>query len=264
LDISQTVWQEADAANNTAAPDGAPEGMAPSGVNDTIRADRGAIKRWYNQTIPLLTGGSTTAYTLSYSVTPTALADGMTHLVQFNAICGASPTLNVGALGAKPLHIYAAGAWSVVPAGVITTDMVARVSYNLAAGAYRIISRSQPLPSPITNSLASSVAIGSSFVDGPTIAQGSVGIWLATGTVTVGGNSAGNYNAKLYDGTTIIASTSLYIPAAGVFSSMALSGIATSPAGNLRIAVNTDAVSASMLSSTGNINACTISAVRVG
>ena len=51
MDISQSVWTEADNSNNTPAPDGAPEGMFPSGVNDTIRADRGAIKRWYNQTI---------------------------------------------------------------------------------------------------------------------------------------------------------------------------------------------------------------------
>ena len=60
-DLGAGNWNESDSGNNTAAPDGAPEGMAASGVNDVIRADRGAIKRWYNQTIPLLTGGSSTA-----------------------------------------------------------------------------------------------------------------------------------------------------------------------------------------------------------
>jgi hypothetical protein len=126
MDISQNVWNETDASNNTAAPDGAPEGMATAGVNDVIRADRGAIKRWYNQTIPKLTGGTSTAFTLTYGVAPTALAHGMTHLVQFNQACGASPTLNVNGLGAIPLHKYAAGAWGVLAANNVTTDTIAR------------------------------------------------------------------------------------------------------------------------------------------
>jgi microcystin-dependent protein len=139
MDISQSVWAEADASNSTPAPDGAPEGMAPSGVNDTIRADRGAIKRWYNQTIPLLTAGTSTAYTLAYSVAPTALADGQTHLVQLNAANGVAATLNVNALGAKPLHYYAAGDWRVIPSGLLGANQIARVAYNAAAGTYRLI-----------------------------------------------------------------------------------------------------------------------------
>lgn len=139
MDISQSVWNEADNSNSTPAPDGALEGMAPSGVNDTIRADRGAIERWYNQTIPLLTGGTSTAYTLTYSVAPTALADGMIHLVQFNAANGLAPTLNVNALGAKPLHYYAAGDWRLIPTGLLGANQVARVAYNASAGAYRLI-----------------------------------------------------------------------------------------------------------------------------
>jgi hypothetical protein len=139
LDISQSVWTELDASNSTAAPDGAPEGMAPSGVNDTIRADRGAIKRWYNRTIPLVTGGSSTAYTLSYSVAPTALADGDTHLVQFNAINGAAPTLNVNSLGAKPLHFWSTGGWGAWPANMVAIDQIVPVTYNSAAGTYRAI-----------------------------------------------------------------------------------------------------------------------------
>jgi hypothetical protein len=139
LDISQTVWNESDSGNSTPAPDGAPEGMFPSGVNDTIRADRGAIKRWYNRTIPLVTGGSSTAFTLTYSVTPTALADGDTHLVQFNAINGAAPTLNVNGLGAKPLHFWSSGGWGAWPAFMVAIDQIVRVTYNAAAGTYRAI-----------------------------------------------------------------------------------------------------------------------------
>ena len=42
-DIEANNWNEADSSNTTAAPDGAPEGMAPSGVNDVIRAIMGAV-----------------------------------------------------------------------------------------------------------------------------------------------------------------------------------------------------------------------------
>ena len=134
MDISQSVWNESDANNNSAAPDGAPEGMAASGVNDVIRADRGAIKRWYNQTIPMVTAGSSTAYTLSYSVAPTTLAAGMTHLVQFNAANGLAPTLNVNALGAKPLQYYAAGDWRVIPTGLLEPTRLRAWLTTAAAG----------------------------------------------------------------------------------------------------------------------------------
>ncbi len=139
MDISQTNWTEADASNSTSAPDGWPEGMQPSGVNDSGRGMMGAIKRWYNQMIPLVTGGTSTAYTLSYAVTPTALADGQTHLVQFNAVNGAAATLNVNALGAKPLHFYSGGAWGACPANMFAIDQIVRVAYNAAAGTYRCL-----------------------------------------------------------------------------------------------------------------------------
>lgn len=136
-DISNSVWDETDANNTTAAPDGAPEGMAPSGVNNVLRAHQGAIKRWYDWTIPKTTAGTSTAYTLSYTVAPGALVDGMTHLVQFNAVNGAAATLNVNTLGAKPLHFYCGGSWGICPANMFGVDQVVEVTYNSAAGTYR-------------------------------------------------------------------------------------------------------------------------------
>ena len=116
MDISAANWSEDDNANTAAAPDGAPEGMAPSGVNNVLRAHQGALKRFYNWTNPKITGGSGTAFTLSYAVAPGALVDGMTHLVQFHAINGNGATLNVNNLGATPLHYHAAGAWRIAAA----------------------------------------------------------------------------------------------------------------------------------------------------
>lgn len=139
MDIANAVWAETDANNNTASPDGAPEGMAPSGLNDTIRADRGAIKRWYDQTIPKVTAGSSTAYTLAYDVAPGSAADGMTHVIRFHTTNGAAPTLNVNGLGAKPLFAYIAGTWMAAPEGAFTTDYIARIAYDSSSGNYRIL-----------------------------------------------------------------------------------------------------------------------------
>ena len=139
MDIGASNWSETDASNNTPAPDGAPEGMFPSGVNDTLRAVMGATKRWYDWSIPKITGGTSTAYTLAYSVAPGALLDGMVHVVQFNAANGNAPTLNVNSLGAIPLHYYSAGAWRAVPAALFDTDTISRVAYNASVGAYRLL-----------------------------------------------------------------------------------------------------------------------------
>src|ERR1044072_5146663 len=113
--------------------------MAPSGINNVLRAHQGALKRYLNQNIPKTTGGSSTAFTLSYSTAPGALVDGMTHLVQFNAANGLAPTLNVNSLGATPLHYYSAGAWRVIPTGLIDANETWRVAYNSSAGAYRLL-----------------------------------------------------------------------------------------------------------------------------
>ena len=138
-DIEANNWNEADSSNTTAAPDGAPEGMAPSGVNDVIRAIMGAVKRSLNRSNPRLTAGTGTAYTLSYGVPPGALVDGMSHLVEFHTTNGAGATLNVNLMGAIPLHYYAAGAWRVAPSGLLGANQIARVTYNAAAGTYRLM-----------------------------------------------------------------------------------------------------------------------------
>ena len=140
-DISASTWSATDASNTTAAPDGAPEGMAPSGVNNTMRAIMGGTKRWYEWSIPKQTAGTSTAYTLSYSVAPAALVDGMTHLVEFDQANGAAATLNINSLGAKPLHYYSAGAWRVIPASLFAANTIVHVCYNSSAGTYRIIGR---------------------------------------------------------------------------------------------------------------------------
>ena len=139
MDISAANWNETDDNNSVAAPDGAPEGMLPSGLNNTVRAVMGAMKRWFNWSIPKITGGTATAYTLTYGVSPGALVDGMTHLVQFHAANGTSATLNVNALGAIPLYYHSSAIWRPAVPGLFDADEIFRVAYHAGSATYRIL-----------------------------------------------------------------------------------------------------------------------------
>jgi hypothetical protein len=91
---------------------------------------------------------------------------------------------------------------------------------------------------PLTNFIAGNVALNnvSNFFDGPIIAQGTVGTWSVSGTVSlVDTGSAATFNAKLWDNTTVIASGRCTTGGAGQYCDIALSGYITSPAANLRI-----------------------------
>jgi len=46
-----STWSITAASNNSAPPDGAPEGMAPSSLNDTMREFMAAIARYYREGI---------------------------------------------------------------------------------------------------------------------------------------------------------------------------------------------------------------------
>lgn len=193
-DIEASNWNEADSSNTTAAPDGAPEGMAPSGVNDVLRAIMGAIKRWLNRSNPKLTTGTSTAYVISYGVAPGALVDGMTHLVEFHTANGAGATLNVNLLGAIPLYYYAAGAWRQAPTGLLGANQVARVAYNSAAGAYRLVdirNRTGEL-APFAGSTAPE---GSLLCYGQAVSRTDyVGLYTAIGTTYGTGDGSTTFN----------------------------------------------------------------------
>jgi hypothetical protein len=77
------------------------------------------------------------------------------------------------------------------------------------------------------------------YFDGPSCAQGTTGTWLAIGQVVcVDTSSAASFNAKLWDGTTIIASGSTTTGGANFRGQIFLSGFITSPAANIKISVS--------------------------
>lgn len=147
------------------------------------------------------------------------------------------------------------------------TDAVNRLAMLIA-----LIPRPfSPAPSPtlskFSNSLSGAVALSNiaNFFDGPSIAQGAIGTWFASGTVTLVDTAAGaRFNAKLWDGTTVIASSGESSGGANFAASISLSGYLASPAGNLRIsAQDASATTGSMLASVAGNTASTISAFRI-
>lgn len=121
--------------------------------------------------------------------------------------------------------------------------------------------------SKLTNSLSGNVALNntSNYFDGPSVAQGSTGTWLAIGTVTVTDTfGAANIDAKLWDGTTVIGSTRVSISTVNYFVTISLSGYITSPAGNIRISCKDNASNSGLIvfNATGNSKDSTLTVIR--
>ena len=105
----------------------------------------------------------------------------------------------------------------------------------------------------------------SNYFDGPSVAQGTTGTWFASGTVTlVDTGGATLIYGKLWDGTTLIASGKVTVPAAGNIVTMSLSGCLSSPAGNIRISCLDNLTTGKILfNGSGNSKDSTISAYRI-
>lgn len=139
-DIPNSTWNETDASNTAPVPNGAPEGWFPSDVNNVYRMGMGATKRfWDHLNVTETTGGTTTAYTLTYAVAPQQLWAGELFSFILDQTCGAAPTLNVNALGAKSLRRWNGSAWVALAAGEIVADQVLIVYYNSTDTTYDIV-----------------------------------------------------------------------------------------------------------------------------
>src|SRR5262245_39681893 len=104
------IYKWSKTAVNNAAADATinwAEGMAPSAVNDSARAEMAAVARWRDDISgKLATGGTSTAYTLTTNSVFDSLANMSGALICFipHTTSGVSPTLNVDGLGAKAIN----------------------------------------------------------------------------------------------------------------------------------------------------------------
>ena len=121
-------WNVAAASNNGTPPDGAPEGMAPSAVNDVIRENMAVLARWLGDTNGALTAtGTADAQLLAPNRTVTAYARGDVYAFRPVADNTGACTLNVSSLGAKSIKTPIG---TDPLAGALDTSSVATVIYD--------------------------------------------------------------------------------------------------------------------------------------
>jgi hypothetical protein len=121
-------WDVAAGNNNDTAPDGFPENMNYSDVNNAAREVMAVLARWYGDTNgSLVSGGSSNAYTLTPNRTYSAYAVGMDFTFEANHSNTAAATLNVSTLGAKAIKNPDGTA---VASGAIKSGGIYRVIYD--------------------------------------------------------------------------------------------------------------------------------------
>jgi hypothetical protein len=226
------------------------------GVTHTAAMARAALK----------TGGfltsvaGTNTVTATAAVAPAAYTAGDSYiLIPANTNTGAT-TLNLNSLGAKNVFVNGAAC----AGGELVVGVPVLVEYD--GTQFNAIGWTQPV---LTNSLAADVALNNtgSFFTGPTVAQGTVGKWFASGSVTIYDTSgAASFVVKLWDGTTVIDSAIVTGSAANIAVKVTLSGRISSPAGNIRISVK-DASSTSgkiVFNDSGESKDSTLTVIRIG
>jgi hypothetical protein len=218
-DLGSPSWSEIDASNNAVPPNGWPEGMVPSDVNNSARSQMGGEKRWWDRSNSTqTTTGTSTAYVLTYASTESALYDGEETSFVLHVSCGATPTLNRDGLGAKFLRRYdrATTAYVSVAAGDFLANQVLRVRYNLSADRYDIIDGVQRAVYEGGTLIVTTNMSGAAFNE----AQG---VDIASATTTNIGAATGNY--VNVTGTTTI--TGLGTVQAGTERTVTFAGILT-------------------------------------
>ncbi len=107
-----------------------------------------------------------------------------------------------------------------------------------------------------------------SYVDGPSVAQGTSGTWLAIATVTMQSTTSMPFGLKLWDGTTVIDSLQTLQAFGGTQQmSATLAGVITSPVGNIKVsyAPGFSGFNVAMVANfTGGAKDSQLTAIRIG
>jgi hypothetical protein len=115
------------ASNNSASPDGAPEGMAPSGVNDTMREFMARAKSNYASVDAYFSAGGTADAITGTPANVGAYAAGQTFRFKATATnTTTTPTVNINSLGAKTIQKNG----GALAAGDITNGRMYDIRYD--------------------------------------------------------------------------------------------------------------------------------------
>ncbi|MBW6421602.1 hypothetical protein KX729_09135 [Rhizobium sp. XQZ8] len=141
-DYSASSWNEVDASNTSASPDGLPTGAQPSALAPRLRAMAGAAKRsWDRINAATTSTGTATASILTYSQGPALYFKGERFAFWANATNTGALTININALGAK--SILRPNGTALV-AGDITNGTFTEIVYD--GTNFRIVNSVQASP----------------------------------------------------------------------------------------------------------------------
>lgn len=185
--ISQ--WSTTAGSNNSAAPNGAPEGMAPNAVNDVIRENMAAAAKVYlDQKGTATTGGTTTAYTLTTSNAHASLGDISLFSFQVNAANTGAATLAVDGLTAKAMQLNGAA----LAAGDLRADEIVIAVYNPDNDVFDIFKSGVNQGAIKTDTISEQTSGEGVTIDG---------VLLKDGGAYIGGSGAANYLDDYEEGT---------------------------------------------------------------
>lgn len=163
-----------------------------------------------------------------------------------------------------------AGVVTITPA---TSTIDGKASYKLFPGqSIRIVSdganyqvaAAPALANTLVNSLGADVTLAATYVDGPSVAQGTTGTWLATGAVSFSDSaSASTVTCKLWDGTTVISSARASTAATSFLAEIHLSGVLSAPAANIKITCKASATTKLLFNSSGESKDSTLTVVQL-
>ena len=122
------TWDVAAANNNSAPPDGWPEGMQYSAVNNSARENMAALARfWKDFNGELQFAGSVNAYTVTLNSSYAAYFQGMRFSAEINITNTGATTVNVNAIGAQSVVTRGGTA---LPAGILVAGGVYEFVYD--------------------------------------------------------------------------------------------------------------------------------------
>lgn len=134
-----SLWKWSRTAANNATADSTinwAEGMAPSAVNNSARAEMAAVAKYRDDVAGMITTqGTSTAYTVTSYQTLTALTDGFKISFVPHATNGSPCTLAIDGLTAKPLRTVTGTA---IAAGALVAGSIYTVTYDSSAAEWLV------------------------------------------------------------------------------------------------------------------------------
>jgi len=178
-------------SNNASPPNGAPEGMAPSTVNNVIREVMAAVARWYAQSDgSLVSGGTANAQTLTTPDSHAALTDIPAIVFRAGATNTTACTLAVDGLTAKAIRVRNAA----LTGGEIVSGTIYIVSYNATNDCFDLVSTPSNVVAPVIPSGTKMLFMQNTAPPGWTFAaENNDRVILNTSTVGEGGATAGSW-----------------------------------------------------------------------